>query len=60
MEQLDSHWTDFDEISYLSFLRKSVKGVHVSSKSDKNNGYCYNPEDGRIQLTATEAYDLSR
>jgi hypothetical protein len=25
VEQLDSHWTDFDEILYLGFFRKPVK-----------------------------------
>jgi hypothetical protein len=25
MEQLGSHWTEFDETLYLSFLRKSVQ-----------------------------------
>jgi hypothetical protein len=39
MEQLCSHWTDFDEICYLSFFRKSVKKIKFSLKSDKNNGY---------------------
>jgi hypothetical protein len=39
MEQLGSHWSDFDEIWYLSFCRKSVEKVQYSLKSDKNNGY---------------------
>jgi len=39
MEQLDSHWTDFHEILYLSSFRKSVEKIQVSLKSDKNNGY---------------------
>ena len=39
MEQLGSHWTDFDETSYLSFLRNPVELIQVSLKSDKNNGY---------------------
>jgi hypothetical protein len=38
MEQLDSHWTDFDEISFVNF-RKYVEKIQVSLKSDKNNGY---------------------
>ena len=38
VEQLDSHWTDFDEIWYLSLFRKSVLKIQVSLKSDKNNG----------------------
>ena len=39
MEQLDSHWTDFHEILYLSIFRKSVGEIHVSLKYDNNNGY---------------------
>ena len=27
MEQFGSHWTDFDETSYLSFFRKSVEKI---------------------------------
>ena len=37
MEQLYSHWTDFDETWYLSFFRKSVDKIQVSLKSDMNN-----------------------
>jgi hypothetical protein len=29
MEQLDSHWTDFDEIWYSGFFKKSVKNIQV-------------------------------
>ena len=29
----------FDEIWYLTFIRKSVGKIQVSLKSDKNNGY---------------------
>jgi hypothetical protein len=29
MEQLDSHWTDFDEICYLGFFKKSVDKIQV-------------------------------
>jgi hypothetical protein len=39
MEELDSHWTDFDEIQYFGFFRKSVDKIQLSLKSDKNNGY---------------------
>ena len=39
MEQLDSHWTDFDEIWYLSFFRKSVDKIQVSLLFDNNNAY---------------------
>jgi hypothetical protein len=39
MEELCSHWTDFDEILYLSFSRKSVGKIRVALKSDKNNWY---------------------
>jgi hypothetical protein len=30
MEQLGSHWTDFDETKYLNFFRKSVQTIQVS------------------------------
>ena len=39
MEQLDSHWTDFREILYLSIFGKSVEVIQVSLKSEKNNRY---------------------
>jgi hypothetical protein len=40
MEQLGSHWTDFDETSYLRVLfRKSVEKTKASLKSDKNKWY---------------------
>ena len=39
MEQLGSHWTDFDETWYLSFFRKYVEKFKVSLKSGKHNGY---------------------
>jgi hypothetical protein len=39
MEQLDSHWTDFQEILYLVIFRKSVTKIRVLLKSDKNNRY---------------------
>jgi hypothetical protein len=32
MEQLFSHWTDFDEIRYLGFYRKSVEKFQVFIK----------------------------
>ena len=35
MEQLDFHWTDVDEISYLGFSWKSVEKIQVLLKSDK-------------------------
>jgi hypothetical protein len=37
MEQLVSHWTDFDETWYLSFFFKPVEKIQVALKSDKNN-----------------------
>jgi hypothetical protein len=41
MEQLDSHWTDFNDIWNLSIFIKSVEKIQVLLKSDKNNGwYC--------------------
>jgi hypothetical protein len=30
MEQLASHWTDFDEISYLSVFQECVEKIQVS------------------------------
>jgi hypothetical protein len=39
MKKLGSHWTDFQKILYLKIFRKSVEKIHVSLKSDKNNGY---------------------
>jgi hypothetical protein len=39
MEQFGSHFTDLQEIGYLSIFRKSVREVQASLKSDKNNGY---------------------
>jgi hypothetical protein len=39
MEQLGPHLTDFHEIWYSSVFRKPVEKIHVSLKSDKNNGY---------------------
>ena len=39
MEQLGSHWTDFDETWYLSFFRKYVEKIQVPLKSDINDGY---------------------
>jgi hypothetical protein len=34
-----SYWTDFYEIWYLDFFRKSVEKIQVSLKPDKNNGH---------------------
>jgi hypothetical protein len=39
VEQLDSLWTDFDEILYLGIFRKSVEKIQVSIKSNKSNEY---------------------
>jgi len=39
MEKLGFHWTEFYEIWYLYFFRKSVEIILVSIKSDKNNVY---------------------
>jgi hypothetical protein len=36
---LGSQWTDFHEISYFHILRQFVEKIHLSLKSDKNNGY---------------------
>ena len=39
VEQLDSHWMDFDEILYWSIFRNSVEQVKFLLKHDKNNMY---------------------
>jgi len=38
-KELDSQWTDFHEIWYLSIFRKSAEKIQVTLKSGKNNGY---------------------
>jgi len=45
MEQLGSHWTNFQEILYLSIFRKSVTKIQVLLKSDTNNNNCTSHED---------------
>jgi hypothetical protein len=37
MEQLGSHWTNFQLIWYLSIFWKSVEKIHISLTSDKND-----------------------
>jgi hypothetical protein len=39
MEQLRSHWTDFNEIWFLFINPYSVEKIQVSLKSYKNNVY---------------------
>jgi len=39
VEQLCSHWTDFNEILCWNIFRKSVEKIQVSLKCDENNGY---------------------
>jgi len=39
VEQLSSHWTNFHEIVYFTFCRKSVRMIQVSLISGKNNRY---------------------
>ena len=39
MEELISHWKDFQKIWYLGIFWKSVNKIQVSLKSDKNDGY---------------------
>jgi hypothetical protein len=39
MKQLDSHWTDFDDILYLDFFRKCIEKIQAVLKSDKCNVY---------------------
>ena len=51
------HWTNFDEILYLSCSRKSVKKIQVSLKSYRNDRY-FN-SDGRFsesQIISTNRY----
>jgi len=38
-EQLGPHWTDLNEIWYLSIFRNSAEKIQVSLKSDKYNGH---------------------
>jgi hypothetical protein len=38
MEQLGSHWTDFEETLYLRLLLKYAEKIQISIKPDKNNG----------------------
>jgi len=40
MKKLDSHWTDFHEISYLHVFRKSVEKIQVLLKYVRNN-WCF-------------------
>jgi hypothetical protein len=39
MEQLGSHWTDFNYTWYMNILQKSVERNEVAWKSQSNNGY---------------------
>ena len=39
MEQIGSHWTDFDETWYLRLFQKPVEKIQITLKSDKNNAY---------------------
>jgi len=39
MEQLGSHWTDFNDIRLVCIFRNYVETVQDSLQSDKNNGY---------------------
>jgi hypothetical protein len=38
MQQLGSHWTDFDETLYLSVCQKSVEKIQGSLKFEKITG----------------------
>ena len=38
MEEIGSRWTDIQEISYLNIFRKSVEGIQISLRHDKNSG----------------------
>ena len=39
MKQLGSHWTDVDEIWYLSIFGKSLEEIEVSSQADNSDAY---------------------
>ena len=39
MEHLGCHWMNFHENWYLNIFRKSAVKIHVSRKTDNNNGY---------------------
>ena len=54
MDQLGSLWTDFREILYLSIFRKSVEKIHVSFKTDKQNGTLHEDIFDRISLRTSE------
>ena len=41
MEQLGSHWTDFNKTWYFSFFWNSIYKIQVSLKSHKNKGTLY-------------------
>jgi hypothetical protein len=51
MEEFDSHWTEFDEIWYLSFFffENILEKIQISLKYDKSNCYftwkCFNIYD---------------
>ena len=49
MEQLRSHWTDFNDISYASIFQKSVHKIQVSLEYEINNGYISNDPRKCIQ-----------
>ena len=55
MEQLVSHWMDFDQILYLKIFLTSVEKIQVSLKYDKNNGYFV-----RIPLYICDKTSLNR
>jgi hypothetical protein len=38
MEQLGSHWTEFNDTWYLNIFRISVREIKVPSKSEMKNG----------------------
>jgi len=39
MQQIRSHWKDFQDILYLNIFRKSAQKIKDSLKSYKNNEY---------------------
>jgi hypothetical protein len=56
MQQLGSHWTDFQDIWHLWIFRKSAKKIQVSLKSDKNKGTSH--EDQYIFLIISRSFLL--
>jgi len=39
MKQIGTHWTNFDEIRYLSIFGRSIEKIQASLKCRKNKGH---------------------